>query len=103
MPRDILAYSNADTVSRQADLYLSLAVAFAGTGYAPLGGANISGRSSADLNHAAGDETACGPHTWFLVKRPKRTRPPDFEEAEFESGLPSYDEALSLAFGYASD
>ena len=100
MPRDILAYSNAETVSRQADLYLSLAVAFAGAGYAPLAGANISGRSSPDINH---DEISYGPHTWFLVKRPKRTRPPDFEEAEFESGLPTYDEALSLAFGYASD
>ena len=41
MPRDILAYSNAETVSRQADLYLSLAVAFAGAGYAPLAGVKI--------------------------------------------------------------
>ena len=73
------------------------------TRYAPLGGANISGRS-ADINHAGdGGETLYGPHTWFLVKRPKRIRPPDFDEAEFESGLPTYDEALSLAFGYASD
>ena len=98
-PRDILSYSSAEVVSRQADLYLSFAVAFAAAGYVPVGGANVSGRS-ADLNHAAaGDEILYGPHTWFLVKRPLVTRPPDFEEAEFESGLPTYDEALSLEFG----
>ena len=88
-------------VSRQADLYLSLAVAFSGAGYVPVGGANISGRS-ADINHAT-DEILYGPHTLFMVKRPKSIRPPDFDEAEFESGLPTYDEALNLAFGYASD
>ena len=101
LPRDILTYSNVELVSRQADLYLSLAVAFAGAGYVPVGGANVSGRS-ADIDHAI-DEILYGPHTWFLVKRPKRTRPPDFDEAELESGLPTYDEALSLAFGYASE
>ena len=33
LPRDILTYSNVEMVSRQTDLYLSLAVAFAGAGY----------------------------------------------------------------------
>jgi hypothetical protein len=52
-----------------------------------------------DLN---GDETVYGPHTWFFVKRPERSLPPDFDEAEEVSGLPTYEEAMRLWDGTAA-
>ncbi len=82
---NVLGCRSEFNVSKEVDVFLKLIIAYDGLGYVSLCGANVQGR------HFEEEQPAYGPHTWFLVKRPKLSQPPEFEAVE---GLPTYEEAM---------